>query len=53
MITLAILEYDGEEINDIEEDILEYLNDERIEEEQGMIKGTIRITVEYTPEPRD
>jgi hypothetical protein len=45
--------YDAEEINDINEDILDSLNSDEVEIEQGtqgkqgMFKGYIKVTVEY------
>jgi len=42
---LIAKDYDGEEINDINDDIIEALNNSEIPDEQGIIKGKIKIQV--------
>ncbi len=53
MTSIFCKKYNGEEINDINDDILESLNSKELEtDEYGFFKGYIKVSVEYV-EPGD
>ncbi len=39
--------YDGEQINDINDDIMEALDEAEMQEEHGIFKGYVKVLVQY------